>query len=421
MVTQTLRGLADTQPLHWRGDRASFSDFNGAFVSLMGRDAPLSVTDMQAFSDFVMTIQYAPNPGLRLDGSYPSPPSGPNPARGELVFRTELTVSFTCAFCHAQPWGGHSFIINAPAARSTQDVVVPQLRNLYEKTGFDKSPGEKKRGFGYHHDGSVPTLHEFLRHPSFNFTGDAQRADVEAFLLHFNTGMPPAVGAQRTFDVTNHNASPLQDWATQMMTIATNGGCDLIVKGQLEGTAAGWLYLGNGQFRSDRNGENAFAWSELMQLAAAGSPLTVTGVPAGCGVRMGIDRDADGFPDRTEIDAGTDPLDPESRPMQPTDVGPIAGAGAGPLQVSSYPNPAPVRNGTTISFALNQREMVRIKVFDVAGRLVTQLHDGLAGPGQVEIAWDGRDRQNVTVASGKYYYRITTPQGSTSRSLLLVR
>ena len=421
MVTQTLRGLADTQPLHWRGDRAGFSDFNGAFVSLMGRDTPLPVSDMQAFEDFVMSIEYAPNPGLLLDGSYPSPASGPNPARGELIFRTQLLVSTTCAFCHAQPWGGHSFIINAPAARSTQDVVVPQLRNQYEKTGFDKSPGEKKRGFGYHHDGSVPNLTEFLVHPSFDFTSDAQRADVESFLLHFNTGMPPAVGAQRTFDAANHNDPQSNNWAAQMQTIAEGGGCDLIVKGQLQNEAVGWLYMGNGLFRSDLNGEEAFTWNALMQEAAQGNPLTLSGVPAGCGMRMGIDRDADGFPDRTEVALGTDPTNPDSRPTLPTDVGPIAGAGRGPLQVSSYPNPAPVWKGTTISFALTQRQEVRVHIYDVAGRLVIKLQDGMAGPGLVEVPWDGRNGQQVPVASGKYYYRIATPQGSTSRSLLLVR
>src|SRR2546422_5206515 len=38
------------------------------------------------------------------------------------------------------------------------------------------------------------------------------------------------------------------------------------------------------------------------QVALTGQELTYTCVPPGSGVRIGIDRDEDGFPDRTEIE-----------------------------------------------------------------------------------------------------------------------
>ena len=41
---------------------------------------------------------------------------------------------------------------------------------------------------------------------------------------------------------------------------------------------------------------------------------TYTCVPPGSGVRVGIDRDEDGFFDRDEIDGGSDPADPGSTP-----------------------------------------------------------------------------------------------------------
>jgi len=40
----------------------------------------------------------------------------------------------------------------------------------------------------------------------------------------------------------------------------------------------------------------------------------VMAVPPGSGIRIGIDRDLDGFYDRDELDAGSDPADPASRP-----------------------------------------------------------------------------------------------------------
>ena len=48
--------------------------------------------------------------------------------------------------------------------------------------------------------------------------------------------------------------------------------------------------------------------------ATAGQELTYTCVPPGEGVRVGIDRDLDGCPDRSELDAGTDPANPLSVP-----------------------------------------------------------------------------------------------------------
>ena len=54
-------------------------------------------------------------------------------------------------------------------------------------------------------------------------------------------------------------------------------------------------------------------------------------------------------------------------------------------------------------------------------RLMTQPYNGAVGPGLVEIAWNGRSRQQVPVASDRYYSRIFTPRGSTSRSLLIIR
>ena len=83
MTTQTLRGLVNQGPMHWRGDRTgatfigdqlvydttlAFEAFNVAFDSLLGRDdGPLSDADMKAFTDFALQITPPPNPVRSLD------------------------------------------------------------------------------------------------------------------------------------------------------------------------------------------------------------------------------------------------------------------------------------------------------------------------------------------------------------------
>ena len=52
----------------------------------------------------------------------------------------------------------------------------------------------------------------------------------------------------------------------------------------------------------------------MLALAGPGTPLTFPAVPPGSAVRIGVDRDEDGFFDRDELDAGTNPADPDSTP-----------------------------------------------------------------------------------------------------------
>src|SRR5207253_2721012 len=91
---------------------------------------------------------------------------------------------------------------------------------------------------------------------------------------------------------------------------------NLVVKGVRAGQARGWLYQpASGQFQSDRASEPLLSEASLRaQAGTVGQELTYTAVPPGSGTRIGIDRDEDGFFDRTELDAGSDPADPASVP-----------------------------------------------------------------------------------------------------------
>jgi YVTN family beta-propeller protein len=303
MTTQTLRGLSGLEPLHWRGDKASFLDFNGAFSSLMG-GAALSSADMTAYRDYVNTIQFQPNPNQNLDRTLPNTLAGGNPSAGRNTFLNEpFTSNITCNTCHAANPGPGSIraIIPASLLQEAQDFKVPHLRNIYQKLNFNNSTGAASiGGFGVLHNGSVPSLFAFLSNPVFqSFSTDAVRkTNLSAFLLCFDTGMAPAVGYARTITSANVNsAAVINDW-TLLEGQAAAGNIDLIVKGTINGQRMGLVYRpASNDYQTDKTGIGPFTRSQLTSNITAGGVLTPMGVPRGSGTRMGIDRNLDGVLD----------------------------------------------------------------------------------------------------------------------------
>src|SRR5262249_3229447 len=134
MTTQSLRGIIGTEPLHWRGDRARLSDFNPAFMSLLGGTRELTDPEMADFEAFIQTLSYPPNPFENLDRTYPNPPTRPSAMRGQSLFTTARLDGgvFTCNNCHtAEPGfgaGTNGIIIPGTLLQEPQDFKVPQLR-----------------------------------------------------------------------------------------------------------------------------------------------------------------------------------------------------------------------------------------------------------------------------------------------------
>jgi hypothetical protein len=79
-------------------------------------------------------------------------------------------------------------------------------------------------------------------------------------------------------------------------------------------------------------------------------------------------------------------------------------------------DPNPFDRKTRISFRLATSTPVRLEVFDVAGRRVATLADGVMGAGRQSIAWDGS-----RAASGIYYYRLKAGDQILTRRMLLLK
>src|SRR5262249_51198276 len=153
-------------------------------------------------------------------------------------------------------------------------------------------------------------------------------------------------------------------------------------------------------------------------LGGLGSELTVTGVPAGSGRRLGIDQDRDGYPDGDELDAGSNPGDPLSTPANVAVAPGATRRGVAPRGVKPHPLPPDV----AAAFPLGRAGPVDLAIYDVLGREVRAVARGArleAGP--QSLRWDGRDARGREAGAGVYFMRLTTERATWTRAVARVR
>lgn len=83
--------------------------------------------------------------------------------------------------------------------------------------------------------------------------------------------------------------------------------------------------------------------------------------------------------------------------------------------------PNPFNPRVSIRFSLAAGEVVRLAIHDAGGRLVRTLLAGHLGPGEHEIAWDGRDDRGAPAPAGIYFARASTRETVRVRKLVMIR
>ncbi len=331
MTTQSMRGMANHGPMHWRGDRngadpdpkknfqpdggqfneeVAFKAFNVAYVGLLGRDQMLSDAEMDAFTKFVLQITYPPNPIRNLDNSLtPDQQAGFNFFSGGA----NNGIRFGCSECHvldrnanaeygvAKPgfFGTNGFYTLTNI--STQALKIPHLRNLYQKIGMFGTPnarhllpavegkenaymGDQIRGFGFIHDGTIDTV--FLRQsgPERVFRAPGARGPHDAGQPHGYARDRATGDAQRrqteqfllAFDT---NLFPIV--GQQITLTATNAQVvgkriDLFIQRAEadhcdlvahQGQYKGYLYMRGGKFKANTAAASPLSDAELRAMA----------------------------------------------------------------------------------------------------------------------------------------------------------
>lgn len=85
----------------------------------------------------------------------------------------------------------------------------------------------------------------------------------------------------------------------------------------------------------------------------------------------------------------------------------------------NYPNP--FNPETRINYTLRATQRVRLTVFDILGREVARLVDGVRPEGIYSVVWDGRDGAGQIVTTGAYFYTLEAGNFKQTRRMLLVR
>ena len=93
-----------------------------------------------------------------------------------------------------------------------------------------------------------------------------------------------------------------------------------------------------------------------------------------------------------------------------------------PLVTSLFaPSPNPAQGIATVAFGLSRSGAVDLALYSVDGRRVRTLAHGPHAANTYRVAWDGRDEQGRKVAAGVYYARLTTAQGTYTRSVVILQ
>ncbi len=187
--TTSLRGLAETHPLHWSADRDEVHDFEFTIRELqagtgliedgephpeLGPSNAGRSADLDALAAFVESLQPKPSPFRHPNGTLT-----PEAQRGQAVFER---ADVGCVDCHIPPLFT-DFLMHdigtgdSPTERLGPAFDTPSLRGVWHTAP-------------YLHDGRAPTLRDVLtthnphdNHGHTSHLSESELQDLTAFLL----------------------------------------------------------------------------------------------------------------------------------------------------------------------------------------------------------------------------------------------
>ena len=78
-----------------------------------------------------------------------------------------------------------------------------------------------------------------------------------------------------------------------------------------------------------------------------------------------------------------------------------------------------IGSGVNFDVEVKENEVATIQIFNIRGQIVYELSDIRQGSSTVN--WHGRDNNNREVASGVYFYRLSSPSTHSVQRLVIIR
>jgi len=86
----------------------------------------------------------------------------------------------------------------------------------------------------------------------------------------------------------------------------------------------------------------------------------------------------------------------------------------------NYPNP--FNPSTQISFDVPEgSELVRLNIYNILGKKVSTLLNSVVNPGKHKVEWNAKDNEGNPVASGIYFYELSSSSFTARKKMLLIR
>jgi|GEM_PF-1656615 len=82
--------------------------------------------------------------------------------------------------------------------------------------------------------------------------------------------------------------------------------------------------------------------------------------------------------------------------------------------------PNPFTHKTYIQYSIAGKKHVLLRLYDITGRLVKTLVDGIQKPGHYTVEWDGTDTEGKKLSVGIYFYRLDAGNFRAIKKLILV-
>ena len=94
---------------------------------------------------------------------------------------------------------------------------------------------------------------------------------------------------------------------------------------------------------------------------------------------------------------------------------------AGVANLGLSVSPSPFSSVARVSYSLGRSKPMRLAVYDVEGRVVTVLADGIKPAGEQAVTWEGLDSRGRRSGSGMYFLRLEAGDRAVTRKMVFLR